>query len=66
MTSTSSQQLHSHTDQNTVFQTNKHTKKGNPKGSGLKKKKKFCSSSAKAKTEKLCSSTTTTGDLEAI
>ena len=48
MTSTSSLQLHSHTDQNTMFQTNKHTKKGNPKGSGLKKKKKilfiFCKS----------------------
>ena len=64
LTSTSSLQLHS-TNQNTVFQANKHTEKGNPKGSP-KKKKKLCSSSAKVKTEKLCSSSATTGNSEAI
>ena len=38
--STSPVQIHIHTDQNSVFQTNKHTKKENPKGNGKKKEEK--------------------------
>ena len=41
LTSTSSLQLHSHTDQNTVFQISKHMKKEIPKGSTKKKKALF-------------------------
>ena len=63
LTSTSSLQLHSHTEQNTVFQISKHTKKEIPKGS---EKKRLCSSSATGKTEKLSSSSAKTGDLEVI
>ena len=33
-------EIHIHTDQNSVFQTNKHTKKENPKGNGKKKEEK--------------------------
>ena len=63
LTSTSSLQLHSHTDQNTVFQISKHTKKEIPKGS---EKKRLCSSSATGKTEKLSSSSAKASDSEAI
>ena len=38
--STSPVQIHIHTDQNSVFQTNKHTKKENSKGNGKKKEEK--------------------------
>ena len=38
--STSLVQIHIHTNQNSVFQTNKHTKKENPKGNGKKKEEK--------------------------
>ena len=67
LTSSTSLQLHSHTDQNIVFQINKHTKKEIPKGSGKKKeKKRLYLSSATGKTEKLSSSSAKTGDLEVI
>ena len=51
------------TDQHTVFQTNNITKKGNPKGS---EKIELYLFSATAKTEKHCSSSATTGNLEAV
>ena len=69
LTSISSVQIHIHSDQNSVFQTNKHTKKENPKVGEKEEEEKpenLCSWFATAKTEKICSSSATSSDLEAI
>ena len=60
-TCNSSLHLHIHTDRTSMFQPIKQTKKEN-----LCNSKNLCSCSAIVKTENLCSSSATTGDLEAI